>query len=342
VGADLLPRAATAWRRPTRWALTLLKALAIVAALLISAWWAIALDLRLPGPTWLRATIAVVYALATVALFVGVRPLRRAFGFWAAGIVVLLLWYGTIRPSNDRAWATDVERLPIAELNGDILTVHNVRNFDYRSETDYTPHWEDRTYNLAQLDGADFVLSHWGAPMIAHTIMSWAFADGQHLAISIETRRERGEQYSALRGFFREYELYYVVADERDVIRVRTNFRGEDVYVYRLQVPVAAARAMLLDYVATINRLAEQPVFYNALVDNCTTGIRVHAKNISAAAPWDYRILANGSIDAMLYERGRLGTSRSFADVQNAAHINERAHAAGDADDFSRRIREER
>jgi hypothetical protein len=336
------PRATTAWRRPTRWALTLLKGLAITAALLISAWWAIALALRLPGPTWLRDAIAVVYVLATIALLVGVRPLRRAFGLWAVGLLLLLLWYSTVQPSNDRVWASDVERLPTAELNGDILTVHNVRNFDYRSETDYTPHWEDRTYDLAQLQGIDFVLSHWGAPMIAHTILSWAFADGQHLAISIETRRERGEEYSALRGFFREYELYYVVADERDVIRLRTNFRGEDVSLYRLQVPIAAARAMLLDYVATINRLAAQPAFYNALVDNCTTGIRVHAQNIHAASPFDYRILANGSIDAMLYERGRLDTSRSFADVQAAAHINDRARAAGDAEDFSRRIREAR
>lgn len=320
--------------------MTLLKAPAITAALLISAWWAIALALRLPGPSWVRESIAAIYAIATIALVVGVRPLRRALGLWAVGILLLALWWGTVHPSNDRVWAPDVERLATGELQGDMLTIHNVRNFDYRSETDYTPHWEDRTYNLAELQGVDFVLSHWGAPMIAHTIMSWQFADGQHLAISIETRRERGEQYSALRGFFREYELYYVVADERDVIRLRTNFRGEDVYVYRLQVPLAVARALLLDYVATINRLAEHPVFYNALLDNCTTGIRVHAQNIQSAQPWDYRILANGAIDSMLYERGRLDTSRSLAEVQAASHINGRARAAGDAADFSRRIRE--
>jgi hypothetical protein len=318
----------------------MLAAFAVFGALLMSVWWTLALALRLPGPTWLAGGVAALYAIGSAAILLAVRPLRRAFGWWVVGVLVLSVWWSTIRPSNDRDWVPEVERLATGEVHGDTLVLHNVRNFDYRTETEFTPRWEDRTYDLAGLSGLDLFLSHWGAPGIAHTIMSWEFADGQHLAISIETRREHGEEYSALRGFFRQYELYYVVADERDVVRLRTNYRGEDVYLYRIRVGPDAARALLLDYVATLNRLAAQPEFYNALIDNCTTGIRIHTRNIQAAGPWDWRILANGTIDEMLYERGRLDQSRSFTELRAASWINARARAADADPDFSRRIRE--
>ena len=327
-------------RRPRHWTGTLLASLVIASALAVSAWWTVALALRLPGPRWLAAVLAALYALTALIVLFTVRPLRRALGLWVIGLVVLLVWWSTIRASNDREWAPEVARLPSATLHGNTLTLHNVRNFDYRSETDFTPRWEDRSLDLSGVRGLDLILSHWGAPMVAHTIMSWEFADGQHLAISIETRRERGEEYSALRGFFREYELYYVVADERDVIRLRTNYRGEDVYVYRLRVTPEGARDLLLDYVATINALAERPAWYNALANNCTTGIRVHARNVAAAGAWDWRILANGTIDEMLYDRGRLDDTRPFTALRNASWINARALAADADPQFSRRIRE--
>jgi hypothetical protein len=319
--------------RPVVWILC-------TAALLISAWWTMALGLRLSGPVWVAEGVAAAYAIASAFVLIAVRPIGRALGLWAVGVLVVSLWWSSLRPSNERDWVPEVERLATAEVRGDTLIVHNVRNFDYRTETDFTPHWDDRTYDLNGIRGLDLFLSHWGAPMIAHTIMSWEFADGQHLAISIETRRERGEEYSALRGFFRQYELYYVVADERDVVRLRTNYRGEVVYLYRLRVDAAVARALLLDYVATLNRLAAKPEFYNALVDNCTTGIRVHAQRIGAAAPWDWRILANGTIDEMLYEHGRIDNSRPFAEVRAASAIDARARAADADPDFSRRIRQ--
>jgi Domain of unknown function (DUF4105) len=141
------------------------------------------------------------------------------------------------------------------------LVLHNVRNFDYRSETDFTPRWETRTYDLAHLTGLDLVMSYWGSPWIAHTILSRTFADGPPLAISIETRRERAETYSALRGFFREYEIYYVAADERDLVRLRTNYRGEEVYLYRLATPPDRG-ALLLDYVKSMNALRDRPAWY--------------------------------------------------------------------------------
>jgi hypothetical protein len=225
-------------------------------------------------------------------------------------------------------------------VEGDTLRVHNVRNFDYRSETDFTERWEDRTYDLAKLQGMDIFISYWGSPYIAHPVISWDFGDGEHLAFSIETRKERGEEYSAIRGFFREYELVYIAADERDLVRLRTNYRGEDVYLYRVRVAPGVPRALLLAYVEHANDLAAQPQFYNAAIDNCTTGIRVNSQVIGAAQPWDYRILVNGLGDQMLYERGRIDTSMPFEELKAASLIVEKAKAADQASDFSQRIRE--
>jgi hypothetical protein len=225
-------------------------------------------------------------------------------------------------------------------MSGNRVTIENVRNFDYRTETDYTERWETRTYDLDGLQGVDMFLAFWGPTLIAHTITSWEFADGQHLAVSIETRKEKGESYSALLGFFRHYELYYVVADERDVVRLRTNYRGEQVYLYRLRMPVHQARAVLLDYLKEINRLADRPVWYNALTHNCTTTIRTHAQQVAAGRPWDWRILANGRLDELGYERGQIDTSLPFSELKARSDITEKARAADAAADFSRRIRE--
>ena len=165
---------------------------------------------------------------------------------------VLLVWYFGIEPSNERDWQTDVAVLPYATIEGDMVTVHNIRNFDYRSETDYTPAYYDKRFDLRKLEGVDLVAVYWMGPAIAHTFVSFAFAGGDHLAISIETRKEKGEGYSTLKGFFRQYELYYVVADERDVIRLRTNYRHdppEDVYVYRVQGPIENGRRLFMEYI---------------------------------------------------------------------------------------------
>jgi hypothetical protein len=187
----------------------------------------------------------------------------------------------------------------------------------------------------------DLFLSYWGSPWIAHTIASWEFDDGQHLAISIETRREKHESYSALRGFFRQFELHYVVADEQDVVRLRTNHRGEDVYLYRLAAPPEKARAVLLDYLEEINRLARDPTWYNAATHNCTTTIRHHVQHVAPGNPWNWRILVNGQIDELGYMRGTINTSLPFAELRQRSAITGKAKAAGQDLRFSQRIRED-
>jgi len=313
----------------------------VLLLFLVPVAWATA-ALWFDGPTSRPLAGFLAVGFAAAALGGLMLPASRLRG--AAICVVLLAavaaWWTRLEPSNEREWQRDVARLPSAEIDGDRLTIRNLRNFEYRSETDYTERWEERSYDLSQLVGADLYLCSWGSPYIAHTIMSWEFAGGEPLAVSIETRKETHEAYSAVRGFFRQFELYYVVADERDVVRLRTNHRGDQCRLYHLTNPPEQARAVLLDYLGEINRLAEAPEWYNAATHNCTTTIRHHAQNVGAGNPFDWRILVNGSIDEMGYERGTLDQGLPFAELREQSYINPRAQAAGDAPDFSARIRD--
>ena len=319
---------------------TLGRVLVAIPVVVIVLWGALGLHFAGPRPAGLANALAVIWLIATLGALVFVRPFRRALLVVGVAIALWLVWWGSLTPRNDRAWIADVANAPTGELDGDRLTIHNLRNFDYRSETDFTPRWETRTFDLSKLQGLDLFLSYWAGPSIAHTIMSWDFSDGQHLAISIETRKEEGETYSAVAGFFKQYELYYVVADERDLVRLRTNYRGEDVYLYQLRTPVARARRMLLDYVEKMNELAARPAWYNAATQNCTTTIRTHVQHIGIPMPLDWRLIANGHIDELLYEQGVVDTGVPFAEGRARSRVTERAKAADQDPAFSARIRD--
>ena len=319
----------------------LLRVLVAVPVLLMTLWGVLALYFAAPDPAWLRQALATIFGVGTLAMLIWLRPYRLALGIWAAAVVLLVFWWTTLQPSNERDWQPDVVRVPTAEIQGNKLTIHNLRNADYRSETDYTVRYEDRTYDLSRLTGLDLFMIYWGSPIIAHTIMSWQFEGSLPLAISIETRKRNGQEYSALEGFFKQYEIIYVVADERDVIRLRTNYRGEEVYLYRLKTPLPQARALLLDYVRSMNELAQQPQFYNALTDNCTTSIRRHLTHITPnAPPFDWRLIVNGYGDELMYERGNVETRMSFPELKARSRVNARAKAADQDPAFSFRIRD--
>lgn len=255
--------------------------------------------------------------------------------------VVLLFWF-SMEPSNQRDWQQDVAVLPYAEVKGDEIKVYNIRNTDYRTETDYTLHYDDRVYDLRKLRSLDLFISDWGLKTIVHTLVSFGFENGEYLCISIETRKEVGESYSSVRGFFRQYELIYVVADERDLVRLRTNYRrGETVYLYRLKVrSVEVLQKVFLDYLYYINRLYNQPEWYNALTGNCTTEIRGHTRPYAGKVRWDWRILANGYVDELIYEHEAMDTSLPFAELKKKSIINEKALKADGDSEFSRLIRE--
>ncbi len=324
----------------SRWGGVIVKLLLWLWVLSGIGWGVLALWFDGPVDRRLAGSLAAGFVAVCLLLLVVVRPFRRALLAVLLVFLVLLGGWLQLAPRNDRDWSPEVAQLPTATLDGNRLTVHNLRNFDYRTETDYTPRWETRTYDLDQLQGVDLFLSFWGPTLIAHTIISWEFADGSHLAISIETRKEKGESYSAIRGFFRQYELYYVVADERDVIRLRTHYRGEQVYLYHIRMSMELARKILLDYLKEVNRLAERPRWYNALTHNCTTVIRHHVQNVSPGNPWDWRILANGYLDQLGYERGTIDTSLPFPELRARSEITAKAQAADQDPAFSQRIRE--
>jgi hypothetical protein len=324
-------------RRTVRLMVTVLLSVTVVAGV---AWGAFALWFDGPDSRMLAGTIAGGMAFVSLALASLVRPYLRGLVAALLPVVVVALWWISIAPSNTRDWTPDVARTASASIDGSRVTIQNVRNFRYRSESDYDQRWETRIYDLDRIHGLDLFLSFWGPTQIAHTIVSWEFDDGQHLAISIETRKKKGEAYSALRGCFRQYELYYVVADERDLVGLRTNYRGEQVYLYRIRVPASQARALLVDYLHKVNRLADHPRWYNALTQNCTTTIRGHVQNAGAGGRLDWRLFANGHLDQLLYERGQIDTDLPFADLRTRSNITERAKAAGDAANFSVRIRE--
>ena len=301
-----------------------------------------ALALWFDGPASRALAGAMAGGLASISILLAalVRPFRRGLVAALLPVVAVALWWAWIPPRNTRDWSPEVARTARAAFHGSSVTVQNVRNFKYRSESDYDQRWETRTYNLDEIRGVDLFLSFWGPTQIAHTIVSWEFDDGKHLAISIETRKEKGESYSALRGFFRQYELYYVVADERDLVGLRANYRGEQVYLYRIRVPASRARGLLVDYLNEVNRLAHHPRWYNALTQNCTTAIRGHAQNAGAGGRLDWRLFANGHLDQLLYERGQINTDLPFAALRARSNITEKAKAADDSPDFSARIRQ--
>jgi hypothetical protein len=255
---------------------------------------------------------------------------------------VLVILFLRIPASNDRDWQPDVSVTPHATVNGDLVTIHGVRNFDYRSESDFTPRWEDRTYDLRKLDSVDIIAVYWSSKAVAHIMVSFGFQDQDYLAVSIETRKERGESYSPLAGFFRQYELYYVVADERDVIRVRTTYRQpqEDVYIYRIRAPQINIQRSFLDYIKAMNDMCVHPRFYNTLTTNCTTSILMHTRMNPESPPMSWKLLLSGYLPDYLYGLGRIDTAKPFAELEKLSRVNERAHAADKDASFSQRLRQ--
>jgi len=293
-------------------------------------------------PARWRALAAASYGTASILAFALLPSPGTAVAALAIFTVLVILFL-RIPASNDRDWQPDVSVTPHATVNGDLVTIHGVRNFDYRSESDFTPRWEDRTYDLRKLDSADIIAVYWSDKAVAHIMVSFGFQDEDYLAVSIETRKEKGESYSTLAGFFRRYELHYVVADERDVIRVRTTYRQpqEDVYIYRTRTPQRNIRRSFLDYLQAMNDMCVHPRFYNTLTTNCTTTVLMHTRMNPESPPMSWKILLSGYLPDYLYELGRIDTAKPFADLEKLSRVNERAQAADkDNASFSQRLRQ--
>lgn len=335
-------------KRPflVRWSLRLAAALLSLAVLISGAWAVLALHYQLPLPQpWkaLAGTAWAAFALAAIVLVLRGNAARAALSYGVA-FALLLGWWARIEPSDNRAWADDVARHLQATRQGDALTLTNVRNFDWRTDTDYTPRWETRSYDLARLRSVDMAASYWMGPAIAHTLVSFGFDDGrggaEQLVFSIEIRKERGEEFSAIAGFFKRFELSLVAADERDILRVRTNVRGENVFLYRVKMKPEAMRALLLAYLAEADMLQRTPRFYDTLFANCTTIVYEMARRIVGGLPLDWRLLASGYLPEYLRDVGGLAPGYDLETLRAAGRITLRAKAADADPQFSTAIRQ--
>ena len=318
-------------------------AFAWICVLLLTVWCVAALYFDFPFLR-LRLPSAIAYALYVPGVLFFFRENSWRLLICLGGFILVLAWWLTLKPSNNRNWQADVAQTAWAEVNGDLVTIHNYRNCDYRAEFEYTCKWETKTVRLSELRGIDVAFIHWGLPMIAHMIVSFRFADDDYVAISIEMRKQVGQSYSAIRGFFRQYTLIYIFADERDLIRLRANFRkDEGVYLYRTTADQDYSRRLFLQYLKRANQLHERPEWYNAVTSNCTTSVFAEMLAIGPLPPGisrlDPRILLSGGADKMLYNAGYLAGKLPFNELREQAHINPAARAAGDSADFSRTIR---
>jgi len=304
-----------------------------------SVWALLALhfDVRIP---WLATPLAITYALGLIAVCILCRRKWLRPIIAVAAFALVLTWWLSLQPSNNRDWNPRASVLPHAEIAGSRVTIRNVRNCDYRAADDFDVRYDDRTFDLNTLQSVDLFLISLGSPHLAHTMISFGFADGSYICFSIETRTEKTEGYSAVKGFFRQFELIYLVGDERDLVRLRANYKNDPVLLYRLHTPPGSpqARRLFLDYIARINQLHDRPEWYNALQHNCTTSVRAQ-RAVADRAPFDWRMLLNGHLDEMLLERGMIDTSLSIDELRRRCLINDRARAADQDPDFSRLIR---
>jgi hypothetical protein len=314
----------------------------VLAVLSLWAMAALYIDVRL---SLLRIPLTILYVVVLVVILVRYKLHLRSALLCFVCFCLVLTWWLSLKPTNIGNWQPDVDSPASVEMAGDRMIIHNLRNGDYRTETDYSNCWSDRTVNLSDLRGADLFFTTWGVRWIGHPIVSFRFGNDQHVAFSIEARYKGDQAYSAILGFFRQYELIFVVADERDLIRLRTNFRkDEEVFLYRTSLGPESARAIFLTYVDYLNQLKDHPEWYNALTRNCTTTLdKQISSEVAKPQPWNYQFLVNGTLDELLYDRGRLVTDGlSFKDLKSRAHINADAKAADNSPDFSALIRVDR
>jgi hypothetical protein len=289
---------------------------------------------------WAELRVATAAAFAVFAIWaLWLSRDRRALGAFAVLYLGVVAWWLSIPPSHDREWRPEVAVMPRAFINGDQVRITGVRNFEFRSRNDFSVRYEEREVSLSHLMALDFYVSYWAEGPVGHTFVSFIFDNAPPLSISIETRPEVGESFDPIASLFKQFELIYIVGDERDLVGLRTNHRDEMVYLYRLNTSVEDARRLLMVYLARINELADRPEFYHLLSNSCTINIIRYANAAGRRGRFDFRHLLNGLIDSYLYHSGRVDTTLPFDELRRRSLINSAAQAAADAPDFFQRIR---
>jgi hypothetical protein len=314
----------------------------IPMVILMTAWGVLAIYWSDLTGDLLRTVLSGTFGLGTVLAFLCLPNRGRTLIGFLAVFAWIAVWWMSIPASNDRSWQRDVAVLPFADVAGDLVTLHNIRNLNYRTEVDFDVRYYDRTFDLRKLDSVDLLAVYWMGDAIAHIMISFGFQEQDFVTFSIETRKEVGEGYSTIKGFFKQYELIFIAGDERDLIRVRTDYRDptEDVYLYRTRMPPETARKFFMEYVRQINSMKVHPEWYNTATSNCTVDIIRLIRDYGGRAGYNWKVLLSGYTPLYAYELGGLDTRIPFEELRKLSYINPKARAIGDDPEFSRKIRE--
>jgi len=311
-----------------------LKILVVAALLLSGAWTTLALWYQPPISTTAARGIGVGMWLLFMALMLALAARHHkglALFLYLLAFAAVLIWWHNITPRLDRDWAPEVAHTVTGSLEGDTVVLNNVRNFQWQTPKTFGAQWETRRYDLKTLSSVDAILSYWGMNAIAHTLVSFGFSDGTHVVFSVEIRREQGESFSEIGGFFKKFELAFIAADENDIVRLRTNVRREDVYLYPIALPAEARQALFLSYLDAANDLAVRPSFYNTITANCTTVVFGLARLIAPSIPNDWRIVFSGYLPEYFAALGVIDWPKPYGNVREKAAISARALAYPDA-----------
>lgn len=289
-----------------------------------------------------RWVLLLSWLLVGFGLWRGLGPSGRWSTPWLLFLGALLFFYSE-RPSHERGWSEDQSRVPWAMVQGDSILFHDVRNFRYTSASEWVPDWYDVEYKLSELQRGYFVVEYFSErEAIAHTLVSFRFSGDRFLAFSVEIRKEQGESFSPLQGLFRQYELLYVIADERDALKLRTNYRDSRVRVHPIEANSEGLRAYFLDVVSRVNDLKEKPEFYNSLASSCTTNLSEHLEAVSShRLSFDKRIYLPGYSSELVWELGLLGEGSLEALIARDTVTAAKIAAAANSDNYSLRIRGE-
>jgi len=321
-----------------KWLITPLIGFVVI---ILSAWAVLALYFAKSPAQIFRFAAVSLFVYANLTIFMNAKRRWKFLLFFAGSFVIVLVWWSLIPASNNRDWATEMSVLPRTTFSNNFIKIYNIRNNDYQTADEFTQRYYNKTFDLNKLKKTYFIVSYWGTiQKIAHTLLSFEFENGDCLAISIELRREKGEKYEPFKGLFKMYEIMYVIADERDVIRLRTNFKKDHVYLYPLKFPPEESRKLLVDMLVEANKLNDKPQFYNTITRNCTVSLIKHFAKVS-----DHKVdfyieyLLNGFLDWRLYENGVIDTKLPPKEVKQAYYISEVAQKYNDNNNFSEKIR---
>lgn len=321
----------------------ILLSLATVLMLLSSVWAIMALWFQAPWSGVGRYYLSILWFLCVVGLSYRLwfaEPWWHSLVGYLAMLVLLIAWWNSIKPSHDRDWADDVAFITTGTAEGDHVTLNHVRNFHWRGKEDYDIRWEKREYDLSRLTSVDMLTSSWGLPGIAHVLVSFGFDDGDYVVFTVEIRRERHQSFSAVGGFFKEFELAIIATDERDAVRVRTNIREEEVSLYRIGLNAQDAKELFLSFVSQANYLAEHPRFYHTVTGNCTTIVYSMMKQIVDGLPLDYRLLLSGRLPSYVKAVNGMASEQPLTELNQRGKISKQAREAGSSSEFSSLIRQ--